>query len=80
MTIIPNAINVGVTVYNVRSAGKFCEAAATLTPPKCALKDLSAAREYTVEVKACASDTKCGPAKSKKAWTLPNRMILYTLY
>ncbi len=71
VTIIPSDITTGVTVYRVNSSGRSCNAEATVSPLNCALTELDAAREYTVEARACGSDGECSDPISKNGWTLP---------
>ncbi len=71
VTIIPSVVTTGVTVYRVSSSGRSCEAPATASPLKCDLTELDAAREYTVEARACGSDGECSDDISQNGWTLP---------
>ncbi len=72
MTVTPNVLGSGVTLYKVTGGGKSCEISASLNPLECSLTDLSPATEYTVEAKACSSAAHCSEAVTKNAWTLPN--------
>ncbi len=70
--ITPNAVTLGVTVYKVSTTGRACEVEASASPLECELDMLGAAREFTVEAKACASHSECSTPATTKAWTLPN--------
>ncbi len=71
VTVEPNTVSAGVTLYLISTAGKTCQAASTANPLMCALTKLNSATEYTVEAKACFSTTHCSEPIRKKAWTRP---------
>ncbi len=72
ITVTPNAVSTGVTVYNVSSGDKACEIAVPSSPLACSLTELSAATEYAVDAKACSSTTHCSETITKEAWTPPD--------
>ncbi len=72
VTLTPDPVSSGVVLYKVSAGGKSCAIAASLMVLSCLLTELTAATEYTVEAKACASASRCSKAIAKQAWTLPN--------
>ncbi len=75
VTVTPNALSTGVTLYKVSSGEKACEIAVPSNPLTCSLTELSAATEYTVDAKACSSTSHCSEAITKEAWTPPNGQL-----
>ncbi len=72
ITVTPNAVSTGVTLYKVFGGKDTCEITASSSPLTCSLADLSAATEYAVNAKACSSTSHCSEAITKKTWTPPN--------
>ncbi len=62
-------------MYKVNSSESSCEAAAMGSYLKCDLTGLDAARQYTVEARACGSDGECSDPIFKNGWTLPEGKI-----
>ncbi len=79
VTLTPDPVSAGVSLYKVSADGKACEIAASMSPLSCSLTELTPATEYTVEAKACSSASHCSEAVSKLAWTLPNGEFLRTV-
>ncbi len=75
-TITPGDVTTGIAVYKVNSSESFCEVAATAGSLKCDLTELDAARQYTVEARACGSDGECSDPISENGWTLPKGIML----
>ncbi len=76
ITVTPNTASFGVTLYKVSGGGKPCEIAASMSPLSCSLTELTAATEYMVEAKACASASHCSKAITKESWTIPSGEFL----
>ncbi len=71
VTIEPNSVTTGVTVYLVSTTGASCEAQASANPLMCKLSGLTAATRYTVEAKACATAAHCSEPISGEEFTRP---------
>ncbi len=72
VTVTPNAVSTGVTLYKVSGGKSNCEIVVPSSPLTCSLTELSAATEYSVDAKACSSTSHCSETITKQAWTQPD--------